>query len=454
MANELAPSNVVNVDFGLHYRDEQTGAEWVLAPNPKSPGSPASTQNNFCIVLENDPDISGTICYNEVAYRRWARGNLPWEPAPVDRAWTNGDEAFLRRWFEAKYQIRNKDMISDAVQMAECMKSINPIREKLDSLEWDGKDRLSTVLTEYLGVDPDDPFYVEALKVWMFGAIARAYTPGVKFDYSIVITGRQGIGKSTFLARMAMEKEWFSDGLQTMDASPEKVVEQLSGHWILELGELAAMRRTKDVNSIKLFLSKETDSYRVPYDKYPESRPRSCVFAGTTNSMSFLSDKSGNRRFLPIEAGTVQQAKSLFSDDCPRYFEQLWAQVLEMYRSGDYYLDLSPEMKISAAEHCDCWLEEDSREGIIQEWLDNTNEAIVCVPMLFEKALNQFGKPTKKDSNEIHEIMRRTVTGWKLHPNKNGKARCGSYGVQICYVRDNYHPIDEITSKLKEGELL
>ena len=92
----------------------------------------------------------------------------------------------------------------------------------------------------------------------------------------------------------------------------------------------------------------------------------------------------------------------------------------------------------------------DEKAAKISAWLADTDESLICARMLFEKALNQFGKPTKKDSNEIHEIMRRTVTGWKLHPNKNGKARCGSYGVQICYVRDNYHPIDEITSKLKK----
>lgn len=454
MANELAPSNVVNVDFGLHYRDEQTGAEWVLAPNPKNPGSPDKTLNNFCVVLENDPDIAGTICYNEITYRRWARGNLPWEPAPVDKAWTDEDEAFLRRWFEAKYQIRNKDMIADAVQMAECMKSINPIRETLDSLEWDGKDRLSAVLTEYLGVDPSDPYYVEALKVWMFGAVARAYTPGVKFDYMIVLAGPQGIGKSTFLSRMAMHHEWFSDSLRALDADPGKIVEQLSGRWILEMAEMAAMKRTKDLESIKSFITTQHDNYRIPYDKYPELRPRSCVFAASTNSLSFLADKSGGRRFLPIDVDRVPKTKSLFADDCPKYFEQLWAQVVEMYKAGNYSLVLSTEMEQAAEAHRAPYQEEDSREGIIQEWLDNTNEAIVCVPMLFEKALGQFGKPTRKDSNEIHEIMRRSVTGWKLHPNDCGRARCGSYGKQICYVRDNYHPIDEITSKLKEGELL
>lgn len=82
------------------------------------------------------------------------------------------------------------------------------------------------------------------------------------------------------------------------------------------------------------------------------------------------------------------------------------------------------------------YTESDVRDGIIQEWLDNTREDLVCVPMIYKEALEEFGKPTRRISNEIHEIMRRSITGWKLHPNVNGKARCGKYGYQVCYVRD------------------
>lgn len=432
--------------------NQNTGQILEFKPNEKF-SAPAKTVDNFCRILEQDQEIAGTICYNEVAYRRWVRGQVPWESEPVDRAWTNSDESWLTRWIENVYNIKSKDDMTHALRCAESLKKINPIREFLDGLKWDGKSRISTIQTEYLGVEPT-PYNVESFKVWLFGAVARAYHPGTKFDYMIVYTGRQGIGKSTFLSRLAINAEWFNDGLKTLDCPPNKIVEQLSGRWILEMGELAAMKRTQDVESIKQFLTAQFDVHRVPYEKYEDQRPRACVFAGTTNSLSFLADTSGGRRFLPIEVGIVPATKSLFNKACMEDFEQLWAEIVLMYKAGEYSLRLSDDMEIEAESHRDLFQEEDVRVGLIQEFCDNTPEDIICVPMIYEKALGEFSKPTRRISNEIHDIMRRNITGWRLHPNKGGKARCGKYGPQVCYVRDIYILEETIKNKLQKEELL
>lgn len=443
---------VKQVDFHIEICNPATGQSIALEPNAKF-NAPANTIENFCRILEQDEEIAGRICYNEVAYRRWVRGEVPWEGGPVDRAWTNSDEAWLRRWLWKIYQIKNKEDLSDAVTIVESQKTINPIREFLDGLSWDGKSRIGTIMTEYLGVEPTE-YNIAAFRVWLFGAVARAYRPGTKFDYCLVFAGRQGVGKSTFLARLAVRSEWFNDGLKTLDGDAKKIVEQLSGRWILEMGELAAMKRTQDLESIKQFITAQFDVYRVPYDKYEEQRPRACVFAGSTNSLSFLADKSGGRRFLPVDVGVLPATKSLFDKACLEDFRQLWAEVVLLYKAGDYSLRLTDDMEEEAESHRDLYQEEDAREGIIQEWLDNTAEQIVCVPMLYKKALNEFGEPTRRISNELHEIMRRSVTGWKLHPNKGGRARCGQYGKQVCYVRDYYSGDETSVTKLKEGELL
>lgn len=416
-----------------------------------SKGTPANTIENFCRVLEEDEQVMGTICYNEVAYRRWVRGSVPWEPAPVDRAWTNSDESWLRRWFWSTYGIKGKEDLGDAVTIAESMRSINPIREFLDGLEWDGVSRIGTIMTEYLGVEPTE-YNIAAFRVWLFGAIARAYQPGTKFDYAIVFSGPQGCGKSTFLSRLAVNTEWFNDGLKTLDGDAKKVVEQLAGRWILELGELAALKRTADLESIKQFITAQFDVYRVPYDKYEEQRPRACVFAGTTNSLSWLADKSGGRRFLPIDAGVLKPTKSLFDKNCTDDFKQLWAEVVSLYKAGECVLKLSDEMEQQAESHREVYEEEDAREGIIQEWLNGTDAQFVCVPMIFEKALQEYGRPSRRESNEIHEIMRRKITGWTIYPNNGGKARCGSYGKQVCYIRAG-KPVEN-EDKLRKGELL
>lgn len=454
-----AESSLVVQEYGLKgnrsllikFVNPETNQMIELEMNAKGTG-PANTIENFCRVLEEDEQVMGAICYNEVAYRRWVRGSVPWEPAPVDRAWTNSDESWLRRWFWSTYGIKGKEDLGDAVTIAESMRSINPIREFLDSLEWDGISRIGSIMTDYLGVEPTE-YNIAAFRVWLFGAIARAYQPGTKFDYAIVFAGPQGCGKSTFLSRLAIRTEWFNDGLKTLDGDAKKVVEQLAGRWILELGELAALKRTADLESIKQFITAQFDVYRVPYDKYEEQRPRACVFAGTTNSLSFLADTSGGRRFLPIDAGVLPPTKSLFDKGCPEDFRQLWAEVVTLYNAGEYSLKLSDEMEQQAESHRELYEEEDVRVGIIQEWLDSSHDVqIVCVPMIFEKALQEFGRPSRRASNEIHEIMRRKITGWKLHQKPGGKARCGSYGVQVCYVRSFKSTASE--DKLRKGELL
>lgn len=402
-------------------------------------GNPKGYKNsitNFCRILEADPRITGALCYNEVAYMRWVRADsLPWDPRPVDRAWTNADEAWLRRWFWEEYEIKSKEEVANAVTIAESQKSINPIREFLDELKWDGTARIDTALTDYLGAELCE-YTANVMRLLMFGAIARVYEPGVKFDYCPILqSAEQGLGKSTFLARLAVNPEWFNDSLKTVNADNAKIAEQLSGRWILELGELAAIKRADDVEEVKRFITAQYDTYRAPYDKYPQQRPRCCVMAGSTNSLTFLVDKSGGRRFPVVTCGIAKPTRSLFTPDCTDYFKQMWAEAVHLYKNGEGFLKLPDKVEAEAEIRRAAFTEEDTRVGIIQEWLDNTREKHVCVPMIYADALNEFGKPTRKISNEIHEIMRRQITGWKLYPSSDGRARCGKYGVQICYVR-------------------
>ena len=427
MAGEIA-----SIDFGVQLTDPESNTTVQLEVGEKGP---LNSVENFCRILEQDNRICGSLCYNEIAYRRWVRGRLPWEPEPVDRPWNDSDESWLRRWIWVNYRIKGKDDIADAVQMAETLRVINPIKEFLDGLEWDGTPRIATALHDYLGAEETE-YTAAVLRVFLLGAISRAYRPGIKFDYAMILAGPQGCGKSTFLNRLAIQTEWFNDGLKALDSDNAKIAQQLSGRWIIELGELAAMKRTQDIESVKQFITAQFDVYKVPYAKYEQQRARVCVFAGTTNSGSFLVDKTGGRRFLPVEVGLREATRDLFADDWKEYFEQLWAEAVAIYKSGDYSLTLSKEMEEQAQEHRESYQEEDVREGIIQEYLDTTQEESVCVPMLYTEALQEMGKPSRRESNEIHEIMKLKIKGWKLHPNTNGKARCGKYGKQVCYVRD------------------
>ena len=151
--------------------------------------------------------------------------------------------------------------------MAEHQKSINPIREFLDGLEWDGIPRIDTALADFLGAEKTE-YTATVMRLFMFGAIARIYTPGVKFDFCMILAGPQGVGKSTFFARLAVKSDWFNDSMKTLNADNAKIAEQLSGRWILELGELAAIKRAGDIESVKQFISAQFDVYRTPYDYF------------------------------------------------------------------------------------------------------------------------------------------------------------------------------------------
>lgn len=428
---------ITSIELGIQLVDEESDTTVNLEVGEKGP---LNSIENFCRILEHDNRIRSSICYNEIAYRRWVRGGLPWEPEPVDRPWTDSDEAWLRRWVWTNYRIKGKEDLADAIQIAETLRVINPIQEFLESLEWDGTPRIATALHEYLGAESSE-YTAAVLRIFLLGAVSRVYRPGTKFDYAMILAGPQGVGKSTFLSRLAIHTEWFNDGLKTLDGDSKRIAEQLSGRWIIELGELAAMKRTQDIESVKQFITAQFDVYRLPYAKYEQQRPRVCVFAGTTNSGSFLVDKTGGRRFLPIEVGVRKPTRSLFADDWREYFSQLWAEAVEIYKSGHYSLALPEEMERQAEEHREVYQEEDAREGIIQEYLDTTDRSMVCVPQLFADALNELRKPTRKESNEIHEIMKLKIKGWVMHPNKGGKTRCGKYGVQVCYVRDGYEKL-------------
>ena len=177
-------------------------------------------------------------------------------------------------------------------------RAYHPVKEYLDALpEWDGVKRTDTLLTDYLGAE-DSAYTRAVIRKTLAAAVARIYQPGTKFDSVLILNGPQGIGKSTLFARLA--GAWFSDSLTLTDMRDKSGPEKLQGYWILELGELAGMKKT-DVETVKSFLSRVDDKYRASYGLNVESHPRQCVIVGSTNTESgFLRDITGNRRFWPV----------------------------------------------------------------------------------------------------------------------------------------------------------
>lgn len=396
------------------------------------------SSDNMAIVMRNDPIVAGKIRYDEVARAPKYFGQLKWrKDGDTMGDWTDFDDAKLRAHLDTAYNLRGSDIYSDAFEMVMKENTFNPIIDYLEALPpWDGVERIKYLLPRYLGADEDE--YTEAVtKLFMLGALSRAYHPGCKFDYMLVLVGDQGVGKSGFLRKLAINDMWFDDNLNTVEG--KEAVEKLRGKWILELAELMALKKQKDVESVKAFITTQSDSYREPYARRTSDRKRFCVFAATTNDFSFLTDRTGNRRFLPIEVKKKSDNIPLFGShtveaEVRDYINKAWAEALHIFNANNKRpeLILSPSMQDEAIARQLNYLEEDAQTGIIQNWLDKTLMRQICVMDIWTKALEEIGRPKRAESNRIHAIMRNEITGWRCI----GRQRTEEYGNQICYVRE------------------
>jgi predicted P-loop ATPase len=319
---------------------------------------------NYLLILNNDPNLS-SIAFNQMRDGVDARGELPW--VRVKPGWSETDGAKLYEYLQYNYGIYSPTKANHAVLAAATQRIFHPIREYLNDLPaWDGIPRVETLIIDYFGAE--DNAYVRAVTRKTFAAaVARIYQPGIKFDYMLVLNGRTGLGKSTFFDKLA--GEWFSDSLTFADMGKGKdAPEKIQGFWILEIPELAGIRKT-DVNNVKAFLSRRDDNYRASYGHNSESHPRQCIIVGSTNSeaMGFLRDVTGNRRFWPIRVGGTDARKGWDVTDADVL--QIWAEAKVLWEGGEK-LFLEDDVAAMAESAQKDALETDEREGMVREYLE------------------------------------------------------------------------------------
>jgi len=299
---------------------------------------PFNTIDNAVLILNNDPLFAGNIKDNLFRERIELDGNMPWSRSYVDV--TDKDDIHIRHYIEKTYHYRNDKAVRDAMQIVATENEYHPVRNWLKSLEWDGTERVRYALPHFLGTSGSDYEY-ECLKLFMLGVISRVFKPGCKFEYMLCLVGGQGAGKSTFIRFMCMQDRWFTDDIKRLD--DDKVYEHLMGHWICEMAEMLAVFNTKYNEATKAFLSKQYDNYRKPYGTRAEDIPRQCVFAGTSKVINFLPlDRSGNRRFLPIMCDASRAEVHILENEAESrvYIEQMWAEIMVIYRQGKIRLKL------------------------------------------------------------------------------------------------------------------
>ena len=379
-------------------------------------GGVRNSIRNCLTVFQNDPLLSGAIAKNLLTERIDIIKPIGYHRTGT--AITDTDMNYLLLYLEETYGLTSEKKIAAAIGIVANENGYHPIRDYLNGLTWDGTERIRTCLHHFLGADSDQYTY-EALRLFLLGAIHRAFHPGCKFEVMLCLVGGQGAGKSTFFRLLAVKDEWFSDDLRKLD--DDNVYRKLQGHWIIEMSEMIATANAKSIEEIKSFLSRQKEVYKIPYETHPEDRLRQCVFGGTSNALDFLPlDRSGNRRFLPVMVYPEQAEVHILDDEAASraYMEQLWAEAMTIYRSGDFKLSFSTEMVRYLKEHQRDFMPEDTKAGMIQAYLDRYTGSMVCSKQLFREALNHpFDEPKQWEIREVNDIMNHCVTGWHYFSN-------------------------------------
>ncbi len=208
----------------------------------------------------------------------------------------------------------------------------------------------------------------------------------------------------------------------------------------IEMSEMIATANAKSIEEIKSFLSKQKETYKVPYETHPADRLRQCVFAGTTNRQDFLPrDRTGNRRFIPIPVDAELAEVHILDNEAESraYIDQLWAEAMTIYNSGNYKLAFSPAMQETLHAHQQDFMQEDTQAGMIYAFLEDYTGDRVCSKQLYAEALGNTNIPAEWETRAICEIMntgisRGDIQGWQAH--KTAK-RYPKYGVQKGWER-------------------
>lgn len=326
-------------------------------------GNIVSSITNIKLILDSDPRLKN-FYYNEFEDAPIVEGPLPWNESSEERLWSDRDDSGLIAFLEDNnYNITGDRKVIHALNLVFTDRGRHPVRDYLNTLEWDGKRRLESLFVDYFGAE-DAPYTRDITRKSFAALVSRIYKPGTKFDTMVVLIGKQGQGKTTFFQKMAKDK-WYTSNIT--DFSGKDAMDGLNGNWIVELEEMAAIVNKKtDLDLIKGFISRTSDEYRSAYAKRKERHPRQCVFFGTTNRSEFLRDTTGNRRFWPLQLGVTRPTKDVFVDLTDEEVNQIFAEAKYYYELGESLILKGESAKQAVIEQENRLIEDPWKAKIIE----------------------------------------------------------------------------------------
>jgi len=416
------------------------------------------TAKNLACILSKDKRFKGAIAYNSFSNQIVLKDSIPalvpgmFPMTVVDKVngdnWTDSHDLNLLMFFQSKSKGETwylpkifKSTIIDAVFQAAKSNEFHPIRDYLRDLTWDGTPRLSNLFSNYLGSD-DNAYTREVSEILLVSAVARAFEPGCKSDSIVIIEGPQGIGKSQFVAALSHNKKWGAEIQYHGGVASAKTVEAIAGKHIIELGELSGMK-SGDQTELKNFLSTTTDRCRLPYERRAVDLPRQGIFIGTTNASEYLSDTTGNRRWLPVVARSIDIPALMLSRD------QLWAEAVVKYdelrlrtpKDQSIYIGVRGLEAKSIMEEIHADKSEDSFTDATfertQAWLKDKDKRIVSSPELWLAAMGMPADKYGKSAGHTVTAIMRNMPGWK--PMGKQRVASGGFARLWCLNDGNYY---------------
>jgi predicted P-loop ATPase len=356
------------------------------------------TENAVMPLLYAD-EWAGVLAWDELRQRVTTTRPTPWGEQPEE--WADHHDTMLECWYD-RTGLYFRGMLKDAVNLVAKRNSFHPVRDYLHSLKWDGTPRLDTWLTTYCGA-PNNEFTNFVGKAWMISAVARAMQPGCQVKTVLILFGAQDAGKSEVFR--VLGSPWFAVQNGSIGGDNTKAIEQCSKVWIIEMAELAKLKRADDVESIKSFISTYEDTYRPAYAHRVQTIPRCSVFCGTSNPSEVLSDPTGNVRFWPVKVCDEIDLETLRSDR-----DQLWAEATHRYKAGEKWWIEDKATRLLAAEAATEFVVRDEWVTVIEYWLDQPEARLksgVTTGEILTGALKlEIGKTERREANRVGNIMR------------------------------------------------
>lgn len=286
-------------------------------------------------------------------------------PGPYPRKIIDADALALCTFLQYKLRVPfGLEIVQSAIDKLARVRSYHPLQDYLNGLKWDGVSRIDRWLSTYIGAEDDEYAKLVGPK-FLIGMAARGLAPGCKMDNLLVFEGPQGRLKST--AASVLGGEWFSDDLPDIQDKDAKA--HLAGKWLIEITELAAVRKAHSEH-IKSYFTAQVDRFRAAYDRRETEQPRGCVFIGTANNDDYLKDATGGRRFWPVRCGEIDVA-ALRKDR-----DQLFAEAVARYRKGEaWWIESAVQHELATSEQADRMetsvLDEQVLE-ILDSWTEET----------------------------------------------------------------------------------